>query len=103
MASLVSGSDWFSASTLQTYSGQGIDDAHLYCFAAGTLVLLADGSAKPIEQMQAGDLVLAVEQENPLRAPTARPVVRTYNNALAALLSVHIGTDIVRTTFNHPF
>lgn len=36
------------------------DDRYDYCFAAGTLVLMADGTRKAIETIGAGEMVLAV-------------------------------------------
>ncbi len=76
---------------------------HEYCFAAGTLVLLADGSSKPIELIQPGEMVLAAPDSDPLAKPEPRRVLRTFHNAPAAILTLHVGDDVVRTTFGHPF
>jgi hypothetical protein len=74
-----------------------------YCFAAGTRVLLADGSTRPIEQIRAGDMVLAAPDMGPLKAPAPRRVLRVFHNAPARILTLRIGTDVVRTTYGHAF
>ncbi len=43
---------------------------YLVCFAAGTPVLMADGSRKPVESTRPGDLVLAADFLNPEMIPT---------------------------------
>lgn len=55
-------------------------------FAAGTLVLLADGTRKSIEKLKPGDMVLATDPET--GETTVRPVVATHIN-----LDVHL-TDL---------
>jgi hypothetical protein len=35
------------------------------CFPAGTLVLMGDGTSKPIEEIEPGDMVLADDPEDP--------------------------------------
>src|SRR5262249_28096161 len=57
--SLAGGYDRGAAGAVAPYAGLGEQAVHEYCFAAGTLVLLADGTAKRIEGGCAGDLVLA--------------------------------------------
>ena len=83
LSSVAAGADWSGATSVHGYSGQGIVNAHTYCFAAGTLVLLADGATKPIEQIQAGDLVLSADGARQ-PGPSPRRVVQTYHNAPAA-------------------
>jgi len=86
------------------------DDRYDYCFAAGTLVLMADGSRKPIEKIEAGEMVLAVPDTDPEAEPRACRVLEVYHNAPARLLAVRIagqgdvsGGDAVFTTAEHPF
>ncbi len=50
------------------------------CFAAGTQVLMADGTTKSIELLRPGDLVLAAHHLNPEERPTAAKVVRFFDN-----------------------
>jgi hypothetical protein len=55
------------------------------CFVRGTPILLADGSSKPIEQVQPGDLVLAFAGRTALQP---RRVVRLFENATTELLEL---------------
>lgn len=57
--------DLSGAATNAVYANLGRQHAYDYCFASGTLVLMADGSRKPIEQIQPGDLVLAASDQDP--------------------------------------
>ena len=50
------------------------------CFVAGTQILMADGSTKPIEQIRPGDQVLAADHLNPEEKPAAANVVRFFDN-----------------------
>ena len=50
------------------------------CFVAGTQVLLADGSTKPIEQIRPGDKVLSSHHLTPEETPTSANVVRFFDN-----------------------
>ncbi|MEV4387605.1 polymorphic toxin-type HINT domain-containing protein [Micromonospora sp. NPDC049580] len=73
-------------------------------FAAGTLVLLADGSTKPIEKLKPGDRVVATD---PLTGKTvAKTVVATHINLDLHLtdltLEVAGGQFLVQGTQTHP-
>lgn len=77
-------------------------------FVPGTLVLMADGSTKPIEQVQIGDLVLATD---PVTGETlAQPVTDLITGGGTKQL-VQIGTDPdgdgvldwITATDGHPF
>lgn len=74
-----------SSDSLATY--EYADDA---CFAPGTLVSMADGSTKPIEQVVAGDKVLsfAEDMDEGRGALEARSVVRTFVTPNQPLLSL---------------
>ncbi|MBP2478606.1 RHS repeat-associated protein [Crossiella equi] len=79
-------------------------------FVPGTLVLLADGSSKPIEALVVGDMVLATD---PVTDHTeAREVVATITDeGQKNLIDITVNTDgprgslkeIVTATANHPF
>lgn len=72
------------------------------CFVAGTPVLLADGSSKPIEDIAVGDQVTAY---NPDTGQTeTRDVVRTYvhHDVPSYDVTLDIG-ERVTTTSEHPF
>ena len=56
------------------------------CFAAGTLITLADGTQKPIEELKSGDAVQAWNFEN--GQPTSTPVVAITNHGLALYNSI---------------
>lgn len=47
------------------------------CFLPGTLVKMEDGSLKPLDQLQPGQMVLTYDIGN--REPVSRPVVKTYS------------------------
>jgi len=75
------------------------------CFVAGTLVLLADGYAKPIEQIKAGDKVLTRSQASDERAATYGGIVadvyRLHHNGTLRLNFATGGS--VEATPSHPF
>ncbi len=73
----------------------------LICFAKGTPVLTADG-AKPIEELKPGDLVLARDENNLEGEVTPKRVEKVHRNE-AAILELHVGGQVVRTTETHPF
>ena len=70
---------------------------------AGTPVLMADGTTKPIEEIQPGDKVRCASETDPEGTAETRAVVEVYHNAPAALLALSIGDGVLYTTFNHPF
>ena len=49
------------------------------CFVAGTPILMADGSKKPIEEIQPGDVVLAADHLSPEGTPAPACVIMTRN------------------------
>ena len=50
------------------------------CFVAGTQILMADGSTKPIEEIRPGDSVLAAHHLTPEEKPAVAKVVRFFDN-----------------------
>ncbi|HVF06312.1 MAG TPA: polymorphic toxin-type HINT domain-containing protein [Frankiaceae bacterium] len=86
--------------------GKNADDAGMACkinsFTAGTLVLLADGTSKPIEEMTLGDEVLATDPETGETA--AKPVTDLIvGEGLKNLVDVTIDGEVVTATAGHPF
>jgi hypothetical protein len=71
------------------------------CFAAGTPLLTPDGH-KPIEQFKVGDWILSAPEDNLEAPPEAKRVEEVFTN-VAALLELHIGHRVIRTTAEHPF
>jgi len=69
------------------------------CFVAGTLVALADGAERPIEQIQAGDRVIGYDLET--EQLVAATVVRTIaHSEPQPLLQIN---GYLRATAEHPF
>lgn len=66
ISAVTTGNELSGAATQAQYDGLGLAHQYEYCFAAGTPVLLADGTTRPIEQIIPGDIVLAVSDSNPL-------------------------------------
>jgi hypothetical protein len=60
------------------------------CFAPGTHVLMADGSTKPIEEVEEGDEVLA-EDPGEEGEPTAHRVTQVHKNW--TLRFIHVAVD----------
>ena len=71
-------------------------------FAAGTLVLMADGSKKPIDQLKAGDKVMAGDPQKGQEKPETilRVIVGT---GLKHLYDIHVAGGVIEATYNHPF
>lgn len=69
------------------------------CFIAGTPVTMADGSTKPIEKVETGDLVLSFDETTHALVPARvqRTVVRRAADHLVSVNGELIATD------NHPF
>ncbi|MGW0433332.1 polymorphic toxin-type HINT domain-containing protein [Micromonospora sp. NPDC003197] len=76
-------------------------------FVAGTLVLLADGSRKPIESVEPGDAVLATDPESGrTEARQVSHTIRTDDDKEYVDLSVvddDGGSDTITTTDHHRF
>ena len=79
-----------------------------WCFPPGTLILLADGSTKPIEDIVAGEFVLADDPEDSLEVDAYR-VEGTVHNQTLRLIHVSVDFDgdgetdsVFRSTGLHP-
>ena len=73
------------------------------CFAAGTQVLMADGSLKNIEDIQVGDWVMSVPEDAPTAEPVAKQVTETFVRNLNRIVELTINGETIRTTEDHPF
>jgi RHS repeat-associated protein len=76
------------------------------CFVAGTLVLMAAGDYRPIEQVHTGDSVVAVNQTT--GAAEAHRVVHSWSLMASSLVDVTVeGADgireVISATSEHPF
>ena len=87
---------------------RGVRVPKIACFPAGTLVMLADGSAKPIETIREGDLVLAdnPEDETTTSQFKVSAIFRSYTLRLIRVAVDHDGDDEAdgefRATGEHP-
>ncbi|BCJ52199.1 hypothetical protein Asp14428_36740 [Actinoplanes sp. NBRC 14428] len=83
--------------------GKAKDSCETNSFVPGTKVFLADGSAKPIEDLQVGDEVLATDPETGETA--AKPVEATIlGTGLKDLVEITVGPgDRITATAGHPF
>ncbi|MGH3389011.1 MAG: polymorphic toxin-type HINT domain-containing protein [Actinomadura sp.] len=79
-------------------------------FVAGTLVLMADGSRKPIEQVQAGDAVLAADPETgDTRGRTVLDTITGEGDKRLVQITVDTDgakgakSDAITATDGHPF
>ncbi|WP_083418586.1 Hint domain-containing protein [Pseudofrankia sp. BMG5.36] len=79
----------------------GDDLVHACSFAGATPVLMADGTTKPIDQIHAGDQVLATNPETGEQAAKTVVHVWVHNDTLTDLLFAD-GT-VLTTTEDHPF
>ncbi|SMD27631.1 RHS repeat-associated core domain-containing protein [Kibdelosporangium aridum] len=70
-------------------------------FAADTLVLMADGAYKPIEELQVGDIVLASDPETGETGPRVVTAVMAHDDTVLELATADGAT--VTTTEDHPF
>ncbi|MTE20612.1 hypothetical protein F0L17_16150 [Streptomyces sp. TRM43335] len=77
-----------------------------HSFVAGTEVLLADGTARPIEDLEIGDTVLATDPETgETTAKTVTATILTEDDKTYVDLTITTedGTDTLTTTDHHPF
>lgn len=73
----------------------------ILCFVAGTPVLTPDGE-KPIEELAAGDYVLARDEHN-VEGELQPKLVEKRLNGHADIVALHVGGRVIRTTNAHPF
>ena len=91
------------ATGVATNSGGGVVDdlAGAACsFSGSTLVLMADGSRKPIEDVEVGDRVLATDPETGETA--ARDVTHLWVHQ-DTVVDLIVDGDVITATEDHPF
>ncbi len=70
------------------YFSNPTEDAEV-CFVTGTPILMADGTSKPIEEIRPGDMVLAVDHNNPEKdTPKPAKVTRFFDNGLKSVVKL---------------
>lgn len=87
-----------AASTLNADRIRGYLNA---CFAAGTPILW-EGGEKAIEEFKVGERVWARDEFDP-NGPLELKEIEQYFVRTAALLHLHVGEHVIRTTDEHPF
>jgi hypothetical protein len=80
--------------------GDPFDVRHLCSFSAETEVVMADGTTKPISEVEVGDWVLAEDPETGQRG--ARRVLNLFVHD-DTLVDLGIDGGVVTTTEDHPF
>jgi len=102
---LTPGSGQTGADSMGAAASLGSALLYEYCFARGTLVLLADGTSRPIEEIEPGTKVKAVSDHSPEGELVDAVVERRFDNAPAALLNVHVSgsAEPIRSTHHHPW
>lgn len=92
------------------FSQIGAGGAKSPCFVAGTLVAMADGTQKPIEQVKAGDWVASRDAEKAEKSKlksqesVGKKVTRSYVTEGAETVKVTLSSgEVVQCTTGHPF
>ena len=88
------------ADDIANYKNTKHDILTSQCFVEGTLVVTKDGD-KPIEEIQAGDLVYSTNPET--GESEYKEVVRTFRKETDILIHIFVNDDEIETTPVHPF
>ena len=70
------------------------------CFTAGTKVITDEGE-KNIEDVEVGDKVLSKDENTGEVA--YKEVTATFNHETDEIYKIHVGDQVIESTFNHPF
>ena len=70
------------------------------CFPAGTPVLMADGTTKPIEDVAVGDHVACTDPDT--GQPTTSTVTRTFTHEHTPTIRIRTSNGDLETTPAHP-
>ena len=74
------------------------------CFVAGTPVVMADGSTKPIEDVKVGDEVMSRDENDRDGEVKAKKVVQLFKHLATKTLALRFaGGEHIETTSGHPF
>ena len=72
------------------------------CFVAGTLITMADGSQKPIEEVKEGERVLAKDEKS--GQVKAKKVTQSFKRTVQESIVITFATgEQIETTLDHPF
>lgn len=72
-------------------------------FVEGTLVLMADGSQKPIEQIKTGDMVLSFDEFDSTAPLESMRVTNTFSRIDSDILEVKVGENILKVAKDQMF
>jgi hypothetical protein len=77
---------------------------HVFCFGGGTLVLMSDGSSKPIETIVAGDLVKAISADSH-QSGLSDIITATVNERVdgKGYINKMVSVDGILSTASHPW
>lgn len=70
------------------------------CLASGTLISMADGSERQIQELSPNDLVLTINEDT--YKPEAKKITHVLNNGVKETLTVKTHVRSLRCTPNHP-
>lgn len=71
------------------------------CFVAGTLVLTSNTTYENIEDIEVGDYVLSYDVDK--QAKQKKKVTEIFEKEVNELVEIHVSTETITTTINHPF
>ncbi|HXH77560.1 DUF6531 domain-containing protein [Nocardioides sp.] len=69
-------------------------------FGGSTVVLMANGTRKPIEDVEVGDWVIATDPETGVQKPKRVTHIWVHNDTVTDLV---VGGEVITTTEDHPF
>jgi hypothetical protein len=72
------------------------------CFAARTPLYTTSTTANPIDDFHVGDMVLSRDENDPSGSSILKKVEEVFVGS-AAILHLHVGGQVIRTTAMHPF
>lgn len=89
----------------RTITFQVTDDCNLCCVPAGTMILMNDGTEKPIEKVVVGDKILTFDEKPKQSYPMVREaeVTATMNRTEDTIYTIETATgEMIVLTGNHP-
>lgn len=72
-------------------------------FAQGTMIVMADGKTKPIEQIKTGDLVLSFDENDAYAPLEPRRVLDTFERIDNNVLEVKVGDTVLKVAQDQMF
>jgi hypothetical protein len=93
-----------ATATITTHISLTGSTSYVYCFGRGTLVLMNDGSSKPIETIVSGDLVKAISADSH-QSGLSDVITATVNERVDGKGYIHkmVSVDGILSTASHPW